>query len=139
MLDNHKILLLRVAYWFGAILDVLTFILMIAPSIGLGIFNSEGIQYGSEYLYVTAMGAPLMIGWTVLLIWADRKPIERKGIILITLFPVMTGLIAGNIILYFLEITSWIDFISRLVVQSMVVVIFSTVYWFTKEVTMDKR
>ena len=38
------------------------------------------------------MGASLMFGWTILLIWADRKPYERKGILLITVFPVITGL-----------------------------------------------
>ena len=31
------------------------------------------------------MGAPLMFGWTVLLLWADRKPMERKEILPITL------------------------------------------------------
>jgi hypothetical protein len=38
------------------------------------------------------MGASLMFGWTVLLIWADRKPVERKGILLITIVPVVVGL-----------------------------------------------
>ena len=38
------------------------------------------------------MGASLMLGWTVLLIWADRGPVERKGILLITIFPVVFGL-----------------------------------------------
>ena len=35
------------------------------------------------------MGAPLMLGWTVLLLWADRKPMERKDILLITLLVVL--------------------------------------------------
>jgi hypothetical protein len=30
------------------------------------------------------IGALLMLWWTVLLIWADRKPIERRGVVLIT-------------------------------------------------------
>ena len=30
-------------------------------------------------------GAPLMIGWTILLLWADRKPMERKDTLLLTL------------------------------------------------------
>ena len=30
-----------------------------------------------------------MIAWTVLLLWADRKPIERKGVLPITLLVVL--------------------------------------------------
>jgi hypothetical protein len=33
-----------------------------------------------------------MFGWTVLLLWADRKPFERRDILLITIFPVILGL-----------------------------------------------
>jgi hypothetical protein len=38
-----------------------------------------------------------MFGWTVLLVWADRKPTERKGVLLITVFPVITGLLLSGI------------------------------------------
>ena len=33
-----------------------------------------------------------MFGWSCLLIWADRKPVERRGVLLITIFPVLLGL-----------------------------------------------
>jgi hypothetical protein len=36
-----------------------------------------------------------MLGWTVLLFWAQLKPIERADILLITLFPVVTLLAAA--------------------------------------------
>jgi predicted CoA-binding protein len=37
------------------------------------------------------LGASLMLGWTVLLLWADRKPLERRGVLPITVF-VIAGL-----------------------------------------------
>lgn len=40
--------------------------------------------------------AALMWGWTFLLFWASRKPLERKGVILITLFPALLGLILNT-------------------------------------------
>jgi hypothetical protein len=43
------------------------------------------------------MGASLMIGWTFLLIWADRSPVERRGVLLLTVFPVLFGLIIAGI------------------------------------------
>ena len=38
-----------------------------------------------------------MLGWTILLIWADRKPLERKGILLLTAFPVVSGLLLAEL------------------------------------------
>ena len=107
---EHKILFLRISYWAGAILDVIAFLIMVFPSLfalnnGLTNFNP-----GVEYRYAMGMGAPLMLAWTVLLLWADRKPMERKGILLITflvvlgevateIFGVMTGFIAVSVML----------------------------------------
>ncbi len=41
-----------------------------------------------------------MLGWTFLLLWADRKPVERRGVILLTVFPVCVGLDLANIYLF---------------------------------------
>jgi hypothetical protein len=41
-------------------------------------------------------GAPLMAGWTVLLLWADRQPLERRGVLPITVLPVIAGLMAND-------------------------------------------
>ncbi len=39
-----------------------------------------------------------MLGWTVLLLWADRKPVERKGVLLITVLPVIAGLVLNEVL-----------------------------------------
>ena len=33
-----------------------------------------------------------MFGWTALLYWAYLRPVERKGVLLLTVFPVIVGL-----------------------------------------------
>ena len=132
--DKEKIIVLRFAYWFGAILDGLTFLMMISPTLGGGIFSSNSINYDTSYHYANALGAPLMIGWTVLLIWADRRPIERKEIILITLFPVITGLILANTTLYLIGISQMQEFLLRMIIQLIVVVILSFAYFITKDI-----
>lgn len=38
-------------------------------------------------------GAPVMLGWTLLLVWAVRKPMERKGVLL-CLIPVVISYFA---------------------------------------------
>jgi hypothetical protein len=93
----HKILLLRISFWIGAIIDALAAIQLLIPSLwassyGLTIDTANGTL---NLALVTA--AALMLGWTGLLIWADRKPIERKGILLLTAFPVVFGMAANNV------------------------------------------
>jgi hypothetical protein len=87
---------LRISYWLGAVLDGAMIIPMFFPRIGGAIFGIENFRPGNDYRYAMMIGASLMLGWTVLLVWADRKPIERKGIILITAVPVVIGMILAG-------------------------------------------
>ena len=84
---KDKIIYLRISYWVGAIADGLTTFRMLFPK----------IAYGVEYRYALGLGASLMLGWTFLLVWADRKPLERKGVLLLTVFPVITGILLAEI------------------------------------------
>lgn len=93
---KKKILLLRICYWTGAILDALTVIPMLSPKIGGGMLGLSGFSPGNDYRYAMGTGASLMIGWTLLLLWADRKPLERRGILLLTI-PVLAGLMLSGI------------------------------------------
>jgi hypothetical protein len=94
---QRNLQLLRLSYWIGAIIDALVGVLMVVPFL-FGI--KEGIadfSPGPDYVFAMGMGASLMFGWTVLLLWADRKPIERKGILPITVVPVIVGIFASRL------------------------------------------
>ena len=84
---KSKIILLRISYWVGALADGLATFRMLNPKLAIGF----------EYRYALGLGAALMLGWTFLLIWADRKPLERKGVLLLTVFPVLTGILMVEI------------------------------------------
>ena len=47
---------------------------------------------------IMGIGGSLMTGWTLLLIWAVRKPIERRVVILLTAFPVVFGMLVITLI-----------------------------------------
>ncbi len=125
---ENKILFLRISYWAGAILDAIAFLIMVFPPLfalnnGLTNFNP-----GMDYRYAMGMGAPLMLGWTVLLLWADRKPMERKSILLIT-FLVVLGEVATEI---FGVATGFITVPAMLltwVIQLIVSALFVFSYW----------
>jgi hypothetical protein len=94
---KRQVLLLRIACWAGAILDGAMLPPMLIPSIGGAMFGISNFHPGPEYMYAMYVGASLMAGWTVLLLWADRKPVERRGVILLTVIPVLTGLIGASL------------------------------------------
>lgn len=87
--------LLRGCYWFGAIFDGALVVPMLAPSVAGRMFGIEGFNPGADYRYAMMVGASLMLGWTALLIWADREPVERKAVLILTVFPVVLGLAAA--------------------------------------------
>lgn len=79
-----KIRWLRASFLAGAIADGGVGILILIPS-----------RMGeTSFRYPMGLAASLMFGWTLLLIWGYRKPVERKGVLLLTIFPVITGLVA---------------------------------------------
>jgi hypothetical protein len=94
---SREIQLLRLSYWIGAIIDAIVGVLMIVPAMfGLkeGIVN---FSPGPDYVFAMGMGSSLMFGWTILFLWADRKPVERKGILPITVFPVIVGIFVSRL------------------------------------------
>lgn len=85
---------LRAAYIIGAVIDALMIPLMLVP--GLARIFWGFADFGLTYRYAMMMGAALMLGWTLLLIWACVKPIERRGVALLTIV-VILGIAAANV------------------------------------------
>ncbi len=83
---NH-VTWLRVGYWVGAVADAVATVSLLIPS-----RTAE-----TEFRYAMGMAAALMLAWTVLLIWGDRRPVERRGVLLLTLFPLIPALLAAVI------------------------------------------
>lgn len=97
MQDKQKITLLRLSFWVGAIVDAVAAIQLLLPEFWASSYGFLPHRSGPELNAALWTAAVLMAGWTVLLIWADRKPVERKEIMLITLFPVISGLTLNNV------------------------------------------
>ena len=83
---------LRISYWTGAVVDAAAGVQILstrlfADGMGLGDFRP-----GPERRFAAGMAAALMFGWTALLLGADRAPFERRGVLLLTVVPVIVGL-----------------------------------------------
>jgi hypothetical protein len=94
---NDAVRWLRVSYRAGAVVDALATVSMIFPRRLWSLrFKGPFDRSGAELRYGLRAGAPLMAGWTVLLLWADRRPVERKDVIAMTAVPVVAGLMAND-------------------------------------------
>jgi hypothetical protein len=94
---DKRLFILKLTYWLGAIFDALVIIPMMSVRAARAMLGIEGLSPGPDYRYAMALASALMAGWTVLLLWGARKPLERRGIIAITLLPVLSGMIVANI------------------------------------------
>ncbi len=90
--------LLITSYWIGIIADAVATVLLFSPTVANFVLQPQPFEISPVYLYVARVAGALMLGWTILLFWAQLKPIERADILLITLFPVVT-LLAGAAVL----------------------------------------
>jgi hypothetical protein len=90
--------LLIISYWIGIVADAAATVLLFSPAIANFAFQQQPFEISAAYLYVSRIAGALMVGWTVLLFWAQLKPIERADILLITLFPVVTLLAVAAVL-----------------------------------------
>lgn len=96
-MNKHKAeFWLRISYWTGAIVDGIAAMAMLFPKLTRFFLGFEPIP-DPAYRFATGMGTALMLGWTTLLLWADQDPLARKGVLLITVFPVVLGIVGTEI------------------------------------------
>ena len=80
---NSKITWLRISYWTAAIADFVIAISVLIPErVGL-----------TEFVYPMGLMSVVAISWGILLLIADRKPIERRWILIPTI--IVIALLSG--------------------------------------------
>jgi hypothetical protein len=85
--------LIATAYLAGAVLDGVTALALFVPEVAVAVYEVEA-SITPERRYALGVGGSLMLGWTVLLVWGWFRPVERRGILVITIVPVLAGLAA---------------------------------------------
>ena len=120
--QKKKMFLIKIAYWLGIGADALWAVGLLVPQVFGILTGNPDFNPDLQFRLAMAVGGTLMTGWTFLLLWAVRKPIERRGVILLTAFPVVFGLfivaligfLDGNTINIWILIKNTILFISMI-------------------------
>ena len=92
MNETKNMFLIKIAYWLGIGADALWAVGLLFPKI-FGILTGQlDFNPDLQVRLIMGIGGALMTGWTFLLLWAVKQPIERRAVILLTAFPVVFGL-----------------------------------------------
>ena len=86
--------LLQIAFLAGAITDAGALLPMLSPRFAALLWGFH--DPSGTYRFAMGYGASLMFGWTILLLWAFRRPAERRAVAAFTAV-VIGGLIVAEL------------------------------------------
>ena len=115
--------LVRTTYWLGAIIDLLAGLQLLFPE-STRIIGFEGLKAQGNLGLPAVTAAVLMFGFTAILIWAQLKPVRRRGILFITLAVIIT-LATVNVVSGLRGLLPWNKLIGPLVIQGTLVMLFT--------------
>ena len=99
-MNTHKnrMVLIKLAYWLGIAADALWAVGLLVPQVFGLLTGDPEFSPDLQTRLIMGMGGSLMTGWTLLLLWAVLKPVERRVVILLTAFPVVFGMFVITLI-----------------------------------------
>jgi hypothetical protein len=134
---NKAIRLLRVSYWTGAVADGFFAIALLFPKLWGMALKIAPFNPDLQHRTAMAVGASLMFSWTALLLWADRKPMERKGVLLLTVFPALTCLAMTGIAAVVTGANSLSNMLPVFIMQSALASLFLASYVYGRRAESD--
>lgn len=121
---KSKIIWLRLSYWTAAIADFL---------IGISVLIPEKVGL-TEFVYPMGLMSSVAISWGILLLIADRKPLERRWILIPTI--IVVALING--VRLYSSIKQIIEFsLPLLVVGILVLLLLIFSYVITRDAALE--
>jgi hypothetical protein len=119
--------LLQAAFLAGAVTDAGALLPMVSPRFAdllWGLHDEAGT-------YRSAMGyaASLMLGWTILLLWAYRRPVERRAVAAFTAV-VIAGLMVAEACAVHAGVVAAGRFVPTRVLQTVLLGLFATAFCF---------
>ena len=98
MTNRTKLKTIQAICWAGVAADALWAVALVIPELYGFLIGRPHLQVDLIARLTMGVGASLMMGWTLLLVWASRSPVERRGVLLLTACPVLAGLMVVAII-----------------------------------------
>ena len=123
--------MLRFMFVLGAVVDGAIAISWFLIAFGLNIPNVLNGYTGDGADYQLAMytGAMFLAGWTVLLVWGAMKPLERRGLLLITSVLLLISVIIEFV--FFRDLLGGVGFIFGVSKRIFLAVLAAAIYFYS--------
>ena len=131
--DNTMVL--ETAFIIGALADSVIAIEWFLISLGLAdlpVHPSFFVGSGEDFRYILSVCALFMTGWAVLLYWGSQRPVERRGLLLITAVMLFAAILSDYIL--FAHRFSAQQVVLGTSVKLLLVILFAGSYWHSKRV-----
>jgi hypothetical protein len=123
--DDRQTRLLRTAFLAGAVTDAAALVPMLSPSMARLLWGFDDPT--GAYAFAMGYGASLMAGWTALLLWAYRRPLERAFVAALTV-GVIYGLVATELVAVASGAVALWRLVPTLALQTVLLALFATAY-----------
>ena len=117
--------LLRTAFLAGAITDAGAVLPMLFPQLSNLLWGFRDIS--GSYRFTMVYGASLMLGWTLLLLWAYRLPLERR-FVAAPIVLVIFGLVLTEVVAVHSSVVEAWRMVPTWCLQALLLVLFAGAY-----------
>ena len=131
MITNKQLLYLKLSFIIGTIADFIVGINWLLISLGYNIPNliSSFKGAGTDYRFAMYIGTMFMFGWTVLLFWGYLKPLERRGLLVITAVLLSISIIIE--ILFYRNLLAGTGFTLGIILRLLIISKFTFSYFYS--------
>ena len=131
--SKDNVVVLKTAFLIGAVADGVIAIEWFLISLGLvdlPVHPSFFVGSGQDFQFVLSIGGLFMMGWAVLLYWGSFRPIERRGVLLLTAAMLFIAILSDGIVFGHLFSTKQI--VLGTSVKLSLVILFAGSYWHSR-------
>ena len=135
MTSKDNVVVLKTAFLFGAIADGLLAIEWFLISLGfvdLPVHPSFFVGSGQDFRYILSTGGIFMMGWAFLFYWGSLRPVERRGLLLLTAAILSVAILADGVV--FGHLFSTTQILLGTSAKLFLVILFAGSYWHSKRV-----
>ena len=131
--SKDNVVVLKTAFLIGAVADGVIAIEWFLISLGLvdlPVHPSFFVGSGQDFQFVLSIGGLFMMGWAFLLYWGSFRPIERRGVLLLTAAMLFIAILSDGIVFGHLFSTKKI--VLGTSVKLSLVILFVGSYWHSR-------
>lgn len=131
MIVERQLVFLKLSFMIGTIADFVVGVNWLLISLGHNIPNliSSFRGTGTDYRFAMYIGTMFMFGWTVLLFWGYLKPVERRGLLMITAVLLLISIMVE--LLFYRDLLTGSGLLTGIILRLLIIVKFTFSYFYS--------